>query len=72
MAVTVFAESAQRAAEEDDEIGPPAEVPLIRLSSTDSVTMVAGQTADAVWPEVEALLDRTLAAAIDAFGRSLG
>jgi Fic family protein len=71
MAVTVFAELVQRAAEEDDELGVAAPVPLIRLSSTDSVTMVAGQTADAVWPEVEALVERTLAAAIDAFGRSL-
>lgn len=72
MAVTVFAEQVQRTAEEEDEVGLLTEVPLIRLSSTDSVTMVAGQTVDAVWPEVEALLDRTLAAAIDAFGRSLG
>jgi len=72
MAVTVFAEMPQRGADADEEAGFVPPVPLIRLSSTDSVTMVGGQSAGDVWPEVEALVDRTLAAAVHEYGSQLG
>jgi len=49
---------------------PPT--PLIRLSSTDRVTMVGGQRLDQVWPEAEDPIERTLASAVDRFGRELG
>jgi len=72
MALTVFAEMPQDQGEGGDPSaqGPP--VPLIRLSSTDSVTLVGGQAAEDVWSEAEALLDRTLAVAVHEFGRQLG
>jgi hypothetical protein len=72
MAVTVFAEMPQRGADADEDAGFVPPVPLIRLSSTDSVTMVGGQSAGDVWPEVEALVDRTLAAAVHEYGSQLG
>jgi len=69
-AVTVFAEMPQpRDSQAETGFVPPT--PLIRLSSTDSVTMVGGQSLDQVWPETEALIERTLAAALDQFGRQL-
>jgi prophage maintenance system killer protein len=71
MAVTVFAEMPQRSAERGEEAAFVPPVPLIRLSSTDSVTIVGGQVADDVWPEIEALVDRTLAAAVHEFGGQL-
>ncbi len=72
MAVTVFAEMPQRGADADEDAGFVPPVPLIRLSSTDSVTIVGGQSAGDVWPEVEALVDRTLAAAVHEYGSQLG
>jgi hypothetical protein len=72
MAVTVFAEMPQPGADAGEDGGFVPPTPLIRLSSTDSVTMVGGQTADAVWSEVEALVERTLAAAVNEFGSQLG
>jgi hypothetical protein len=71
MALTVFAEMPQASeeGEETREFVPPA--PLIRLSTTDSVTIVGGQPVDDLWAETEALIDRTLAAAVHEFGRQL-
>jgi hypothetical protein len=71
MALTVFAEMPQpqpEGAEATDFMHP---LPLIRLSSTDSVTLVGGQAVDDVWPEAESLVDRTLAVAVHEFGRQL-
>jgi Fic family protein len=71
MALTVFAEmpQPQRADGKDAEFVPST--PLIRLSSTDSVTMVGGQSMDDVWTETEGLIDRTLSVAVHEFGRQL-
>lgn len=44
---------------------------LFHPGPTDTVTLVATDTMEARWPEIEELIDRTLAAAIDAFGRLL-
>jgi Fic family protein len=46
-------------------------VALLDTAPTDTVTLVATDTMEARWPEIEELIDRTLAAAIDAFGRLL-
>jgi hypothetical protein len=70
LAVTVFAEilpSKQKA-----ESGPVYPTPALSLTTADSVTLVAGNDPDARWPDVEELLERTLAAAVDAFGSQLG
>jgi Fic family protein len=72
MAVTVFAEMPQRGTEREEESSFVPPVPLIRLSSADSVTLVGGQLLDEVWPEVEALIDRTLAASVHEYGKQLG
>jgi fido (protein-threonine AMPylation protein) len=72
LAVTVFAELVQGGSPAGEDAGAPPAIPLIRLSSADSVTMVGGQTVDEVWPEVEELVGRTLAAAIHGFGGELG
>jgi hypothetical protein len=70
-AVTVFAEMPRpRGSQAETGFVPPT--PLIRLSSTDSVTMVGGQRLDQVWPETEDLIERTLAFAVGRFGRELG
>jgi fido (protein-threonine AMPylation protein) len=71
MAVIVSAEMPHPSSETSDDSEPALPTPLIRLLSSDSVTVVAGQNPDDVWPEVEALLDRTAAAAVDAFARKL-
>jgi Fic family protein len=70
-AVTVFAEVPQPRAgpHEDGGFVPP--IPLIRLSSTDSVTMVGGQSLGDIQSEVEGLVERTLASTVDEFGRQL-
>jgi hypothetical protein len=71
MALTVFAEMPQpqpEGAESTDFVAP---VPLIRLTSTDSVTLVGGQALGDVLPEAEALIDRTLAVAVHEFGKQL-
>jgi hypothetical protein len=61
--------------QQSPEPGAPSDsahpLPLIRLSSTDSVTLIGGETIEDVWPETEALIDRTLAAAVYEFGRHL-
>jgi hypothetical protein len=71
MALTVFAEMPQSPGEGEDsrDFVPPT--PLIRLSTTDTVTIVGGQSADDHWAETEALIDRTLAVAVHEFGRQL-
>lgn len=70
MAVTVFAEMPQRA-QAGEASGFVHPLPLIQLSSSDSVTLIGGQSVDDVWPETEALIDRTLAVAVYEFGRQL-
>jgi hypothetical protein len=45
---------------------------MLEPTPTDTVTLVATDEIDARWPEVEELIDRTLAAAVDHFGRRLG
>jgi len=71
MALTVFAEMPQ-SQPEGAEAGPPViPIPLIRLSSTDSVTLLAEQAIDDVWPEAQWLIDRTLAAAVHEFSQQL-
>jgi fido (protein-threonine AMPylation protein) len=71
-AVTAFAELLPERGDPDLEAEVSHPIPLIQLSPTDSVTMVAGQQVDEVWPEVEALVERTFAVALDRFGRQLG
>jgi Fic family protein len=46
--------------------------PMLEPTPIDTVTLVATDKLDARWPEVEELIDRTLAAAVDHFGRRLG
>ena len=70
LALTVFAELPQPEGSGDAAFVRPTS--LIRLSSTDGVTMVGGQAIEEIWPEVESLLSRTLAATVDAFGSQLG
>jgi hypothetical protein len=72
LAVTAFAEMPHGGAAADEGVDLLPAIPLIRLTGTDSVTMVGGQAADDVWPQVEALVDRTLAAAVHEFGGELG
>jgi Fic family protein len=74
LAVTMFAERLlprSSASETDDE---PRAIPeqLLTLSSGDSVTLVHTDTAEERWQEIAELIDRTLAAAVDAFSRKLG
>lgn len=45
--------------------------PLFRPAPTDTVTLLAADDLDRRWPEIEELLDRTLAVAVDGFGRGL-
>ncbi|HZN18000.1 MAG TPA: Fic family protein [Micromonosporaceae bacterium] len=45
--------------------------PLINPAPTDTVTLLANDDLDRRWPEIEELLDRTLAATVDSFGRGL-
>jgi fido (protein-threonine AMPylation protein) len=71
MALTVFAETPQPQSDDAEAGEPVLPVPLIRLTSTDSVTIVGGQVLDDVLPEAEALIDRTLAVAVHEFGRQL-
>lgn len=68
LAVTAFAESADTHAEP----GATRPVPLLSSTPDDSVTLVYTDSADARWPEVCELVDRTLAAAIANFSNALG
>jgi Fic family protein len=70
LAVTVFAELLPPLdATEGDT--PSLPEPVLECTSADSVTLVAGETVEARWQEVVDLMDRTLAAAVDSFGRAL-
>jgi hypothetical protein len=70
LAVTVFAEILP--SKQTAETGPVYPTPALSLTTADSVTLVAGNDLDARWPDVEELVERTLAAAVDAFGSQLG
>jgi hypothetical protein len=77
LAVTVFAEllSAPSPAEssgEVDEEARPIPTPAFSPTTSDSVTLIHTDDTDSRWPDVAELIDRTLAAAIDGFGRQLG
>lgn len=68
LAATVFAESIE--AHADAEAIRPT--PLLTPTPDDSVTLVHTDSADARWPELCELADRTLAAAIASFSNGLG
>ena len=68
LAATAFAESIESHAE----VEATRPVPLLNSTPDDSVTLVYTDSADARWPEVSALTDHTLAAAIASFSNSLG
>jgi len=70
IAVTVFAERLVSQSESLNESEEP--VPLIRLKAQDSLTLLHSDSADERWDEVEALIERTLAATVDEFAKSLG
>ena len=70
IAVTVFAERLVSHTESPNESEEP--VPLIRLKAQDSITLLHSDSADDRWQEVAALIERTLAASVDEFARSLG
>lgn len=74
LAVTAFAERLLPRSEPDDTDDEPRVIPeqLLTLSSSDSVTLVHTDTVDERWQEIADLIDRTLAAAVDEFGRKLG
>jgi Fic family protein len=71
LAVTVFAEIPHRDDGHDEDDTRTLPTPLIRLTAADSVTLLAGQDPDDVWEEIEALIDRTASAAVDAFSGQL-
>ncbi|GAA2964063.1 Fic family protein [Microbacterium schleiferi] len=70
IAVTVFAERLVSQPESSGEAEEP--VPLIRLSAQDSITLLHSDSAEDRWEEVAGLIERTLAASVDEFARSLG
>jgi Fic family protein len=74
LAVTSFAERLLPRSEPDETDSEPAPIPeqLLTLSSNDSVTLVHTDTAEERWREIAELIDQTLAAAVDEFGRKLG
>jgi Fic family protein len=70
LALTCFAEILPRP---DGDERPDAEQPLsvLTLTSADSVTLVHTDEVAARWPEIEDLVDRTLAAAVAELGATL-
>ena len=74
LAITAFAERLLPRSEPDETDDEPRVIPeqLLTLSSSDSVTLVHTDTVDERWQEIADLIDRTLAAAVDEFGRKLG
>jgi Fic family protein len=70
LAVTAFAELVPPHTDEDEERSFPT--PVLHPQSGDSVTLVQSETAETRWPEVQAFLDRMLAAAVAEFGQGLG
>lgn len=69
LAVTVFAESVSPRTPEEDR---PLPIPLLRSTPADSVTLAFSDDADARWPEISELIDKTLAAAVAKFAQQLG
>jgi Fic/DOC family len=69
LAVTVFAETVPPH-EGDDELRA-LPTPLFTPSSRDSVTLVQSDDMNARWPEISDLVDQTLSAAVDEFGKLL-
>lgn len=76
LAVTVFAELRPepqgQLADEAPAEEPATWEPVLRCSSDDSVTLVHTDDPEVRWPEVAALIDRTLAAAVASFAGRLG
>jgi Fic family protein len=70
LAVTAFAELVPPHGDDTEERSFPT--PVLHPKSGDSVTLVQSETAESRWPDVQAFVDRTLAAAVAEFGRSLG
>jgi hypothetical protein len=54
----------------DDETAQPTS--LLTATTDDSVTLLYTESVEERWPDLRDFVDRTLAAAIDAFSRSLG
>lgn len=71
LALTILAESVPTTSVEPGE-STPRYLTLLPPSQVESVTFVYTDTADARWPEVAEVVDRTLAAAIAAFAEGLG
>ncbi len=70
LALTVFAEILiADPVEADSTVNRP--VPAFKSAPEDSVTLVYTDDADTRWAEVREVLERTLAAALDAFGQQL-
>lgn len=70
LAVTAFAESPPpRDADSDDR---PLPTSLLDVTPNDSVTIVFSDSPDTRWPEIEQLIDQTLAAAVARFAHQLG
>lgn len=69
LAVTAFAEFVPSRSSYDDERPPPT--PLFTSRSGDSVTLVQSDDIAQRWDEVQAFIDRTLAASVADFGKAL-
>jgi hypothetical protein len=67
LAVTVYAELQNR-----DQDGQSWFEPALELAPEDSVTLLHSDSVDERWPEVEDLVNRTLAAAVSELGKRLG
>ena len=76
--MTVFAEipppssSAEGTAGEADEEPRPLPTPALSPTTSDSVTLIHTDDPEDRWEDITELIDRTLAAAVDSFGRQLG
>jgi Fic/DOC family len=73
LAVTAFAERLLPRSDPDEGDDEPRLLPeqLLTLSSNDSVTLIHTDSVDERWQETADFVDRTLAAAVDEFGRKL-
>jgi Fic family protein len=73
LAVTAFAERLLPRSDPDEGDDEPRLLPeqLLTLSSSDSVTLIHTDSVDERWQETADFVDRTLAAAVDVFGRKL-
>lgn len=67
LAVTVYAELQNR-----DQDGQSWFEPALELAPEDSVTLLHSDSVEERWPEVEDLVNRTLAAAVSELGKRLG